>query len=130
MGNGPRFDANSAFIVKAADDSAFDFISIFANAGDASSATWFVTGTFIGGGTIADSIVLTEAAQTHSLSGFVGLSSLRFNPNVQDYALFDNLTVAASASAVPEPSSYAVWFGAMGFAFCLQRRGVRKTVSA
>ena len=130
LGDGPRFDANSAFRVQAADGSAFDFISLVGNAADANTATWFATGTFLAGGTIFDSIVLTQTPQAHSLSGFVGLSSIQFSPDVADYSAFDSFTVAPSTSAVPEPSSYALWIGALGFVFCLQRRGVRTPAHA
>ncbi len=97
-----------------------------------------LTGTKVGGGTVTQTFNLDTLPNgdkvtgndfsTYFLVGFDNLSSLSISNNYQHYLAMDNLVMnenATSASAVPEPSSIALFGLALGAGAFARRRAVK-----
>jgi len=88
------------------------------------------TGTFADSSTVSQTFTVnrftgTPLLQTFVFSGFVNVVQVDFTQGVAvsgNAYQFDNLVVAPSGSAVPEPSSLAMFCGGLAFLILLSRR--------
>ena len=104
---------------------AFSLGSFDAATGEANftgGSTINLVGTFIGGGTISQNVVVTHSWASYALAGFTNLSSLSFsNADAVAGISIDNLNSAVAA--VPEPETYALMgLGLAALALVRRRR--------
>lgn len=102
----------------------FDFKSIIVSAGinDGGTGNFIFTGTLFGGGTISQTVnAFATSIDTIVFSGFTNLTSLIVTSSDSSDPFMDNLEV--SVSAVPEPTTIALWgIGSVGMGLIARRR--------
>lgn len=102
-------------------DSTFNFTSLDLGLGyfnDSISATVKLSGHLVGGGVISQSFEINKSFQTFN-PGFTNLTSLSITSSAPGYLVADNINV----TAVPEPTSYALFILGIGLIFVsVQRR--------
>jgi hypothetical protein len=102
----------------------FDFKSIIVSAGinDGGTGNFIFTGTLFGGGTISQTVnAFATSIDTIVFSGFTNLTSLIVTSSDSSFPFMDNLEV--SVSAVPEPTTIALWgIGSVGMGLIARRR--------
>ncbi len=107
---------NSAFL--------FDFKSVIVSAGinEGGTGNFIFTGTLFGGGTISQTVdAFYTSTDTIVFSGFTNLTSLTVTSSDSRFPIMDNLEV--SVSAVPEPTTIAVWgIGSLSMGLITRRR--------
>ena len=87
----------------------------------------------VGGSTVASG-TFTRDSSLYTITKSITLSSLSSGTEVRIYGYnggsgnfeIDNVTLSGAASAVPEPSTYALIFGAATLGFCVYRRRAKR----
>ena len=106
----------------------FDLATFDAATGEANfggASTIDLLGTFVGGGTVTQSISVTHDWASYALSGFTNLVSLKFsNRDAVAGISIDNLNSTA-ATAVPEPETYALMGLGLAALGLMRRRATR-----
>jgi len=102
------------------DGSAFNLTSIDLGLGyfnDSNTASVYLSGHLVGGGVVSQSFEINKSFQTFNPI-FTNLTSLSITSSSDGYLVADNINV----SAVPEPTSYALFMLGIGLIFLTTQR--------
>jgi len=117
-------DGAASFVLTNNSGLLFDFKSVIVSAAinEGGTGNFIFIGTLFGGGTISQTVnAFATSIDTIVFSGFTDLTSLTVTTSDGQFPFMDNLEV--SVSAVPEPTTIALWgIGSLSMGLIARRR--------